>query len=83
MKNLKETLKDLYGEFPRTFSNVRCSEQTYEAIREGAAVRIVGTPRYSIADLQVSVDSDISGNGFIALYDRHHQFVRSVEFEED
>ena len=82
MKTLKETLKDLYDEFPRTFSHVRCSEATYEAIWKGAVLRTSETLRFSLVDLQVCVDAAITRNDVLCLYDRHHQFVRTVEFEE-
>lgn len=81
MKTLKDTLKDLYNEFPRNWSHVRCSENAYIAMRSGAAIRIVSEPRYNLLDLQVVVDEALNRDDVLVLYDRHHQFVRSVEFQ--
>lgn len=82
VKNLKDTLKELYEEVPRNWSHIRCTEKTYEAIRNGAVMRVLNMPTSSLQDLQLVVDEAIKRDDILALYDRYHQFVRSVEFSQ-
>lgn len=83
MKNLSETLKDLYNEIPRDWSHTRCTDKTFNAMRAGSAIRLTNVLRFNIFDLQIVVDAAILRDDVLALYDRHHQFVRSVEFAEE
>jgi hypothetical protein len=83
MKTLLEIVKELYEEFPRNWRYVCCHASIFEEVKRQSVVLPKGSTLPSnLSSVDLYVDNDCPIDRF-KLYNRHHEFVRDVEFSQN